>query len=815
MFSFAAEALLCCNDIRSMKLNKGTQLLRYVIIAPLGKGGMGEVYRAKDSQLDREVALKVLPEHLAGNADALRRLQREAKSLASLSHPNILTIFDVGTDKGVTFVVTELLEGVTLRNRIANSAISWQKALEIAIPLAEGLSAAHSKGVIHRDLKPENVFLTSGNHVKILDFGLARRQESAPSKEVTESPTVSQDETGIGVVLGTVPYMSPEQVRGEKLDARSDIFSFGCLLHETLTGNRPFSRNSSAETIAAILKEDPPKLTESVKQAPPELEKVIARCLEKNPEQRVQSARDLAFDLRHILSKSEVSNSFVQPTRGEGPRSRLHPAIWIGVVLLFLAAAISIYFITRNGETINSVAVLPFTNVSGDKSIEYLTDGITEGIINRLSQLPSLKVISRNSAFHFKGKEIDLQKVRDELNVEAVVMGRVLNQGDNLSISVELVNARDNAQLWGQQYNRKVADIFTVEEGISKEIAQNLRLKLTGQQEQKLAKTNTESTEAYQLYLKGRYFWNSGTPDAFKKGIQQFQQAIEKDPGYAAAYAGLAYCFIDLGILSYMPPKETMPQGKAAAFKALQLDDSLAEAHAAFGLAMWIWDRDRIGAEKELKRAIELNPDSSIVHYYYGWFLWTLGRFDEMLAESTRARDLDPLSAYISSNLAYQYLVVGRYEDAINETRKAAALDPNLAWAQAQMGWIYTMRKMYPQAIAECRKIPQEAVAITSENQFVAMTVAWVYALAGQKAEAGKILESFLLLSKEEYVDAYWIASVTYGLGDENQTIEWLEKAFEQRSAPLVGLSHDIMWRGSIRSNARYQNLLRRLNLNP
>ncbi len=794
-----------------MKLNNGTQLVRYLIIAPLGKGGMGEVYRAKDTQLDREVALKVLPDHLANNEDALRRFQREGKSLAALSHPSILTIFDVGADQGVTFVVTELLEGETLRDRIAQSALPWKKALEVAVPVAEGLSAAHSKGVIHRDLKPENIFLTSDNRVKLLDFGLARWQEPAPAEDTAEKPTITAMETDAGVVLGTVPYMSPEQVRGEKLDARSDIFSLGCVLHEMLTGNRPFSRNSGAETVAAILKEPPPKLTESGIQVPVELERVVEHCLEKNAEQRVQSARDLAFDLRHILSSAETSKSFVQTTR-VGTGTRLHPAIWIGVVLLFLAGA-SIYLFTPSGKAINSVAVLPFDNVSGDTKIEYLTDGITESIISRISQLPSLKVISRNSAFHYKGKEIDPQKVGEELNVGAVVMGRVLNQGDKLSIGVELIDTRDNSQIWGEQYNRKLADIFAVEEGISKEIAQNLRLKLTGQQEKKLAKNYTESTEAYQLYLKGRYFWNSGTPDAFKKGIQQFQQAIDKDPGYAAAYAGLAHCYIDLGTLSYVSPTETMPLGKAAALKALELDDSFADAHAALGFVKWIWDWDRMGAEKELKRAIELDPQSSIAHYYYGFYLWTIGRFDEMLAQSTRARDLDPLSAYIASNLGYQYLVAGRYENAIRETRRAIELDPNLAWAQAQMGWIYADQQMYPQAIAECKKLPEQTFAAKSENQFVALTVAWVYAAAGKKAEAEKILENFKGLSAEEYLDPYLVAAVYYGLGDDNQTIEWLEKAYQQKSALFIGLKEDVLWRGRIRSDPHYKDLLRRIGL--
>ncbi|HSE43263.1 MAG TPA: protein kinase [Acidobacteriota bacterium] len=796
-----------------MKFTNGTQLLRYLIIAPLGKGGMGEVYRAKDTQLDREVALKVLPDHLADHPDALRRFQREAKSLAALSHPTILTIFDVGTDHGCTFVVTELLVGETLRIRIARSAIPWQEALKIAAQLAEGLSAAHSKGVIHRDLKPENIFLTSENQVKILDFGLARRQDLSPSSNATELPTSSLPETHSGVVMGTVPYMSPEQVRGETLDARSDLFSFGCVLHEMITGSRTFSRNTSAETLAAILKEEPLKLTQSGKQVPLELERVIERCLEKKPEQRVQSARDLAIDLSRILDDPRPSSPAIQTTSA-GALRRFHPAAWIGLVVL-LVSGIFIYFLTRSDEAIGSVAVLPFANVSGDTSIEYLTDGITESIISRISKLPSLKVTSRNSAFHYKGKEIDPREVRKDLNVQAVVLGRILRQGENLSIGVELIDTRDNSQLWGEQYNRKVADVFDMEEGISKEIAQNLRLKLTGQEEKSLAKNNTESTQAYELYLKGRYFWNSGTPGGFKKGIEQFQQAIQQDPGYAAAYAGLAYCYIDLATLSYMSSNETLPQAKAAAQKALQLDNSLAEAHAVLGFSIWMWDHDKIGAEKELKRAIEIDPQSSIAHYYYGYFLWTMGRYDEMLAESTRARDLDPLSAYISANLAYQYLVAGRFQDATRETRKAIALDPNLLWAQAQMGWIYTAQRKHTEAIAVCRKLPGEALVATSENQFLALTTAWTYAAAGQKVEAEKILDSFVRLSEHEFVDPYWIAAVYDALGDQSQALDWLEKGYQQRSAPLVCLNEEILWRGPIRLTPRFQDLVRRLGLTP
>ena len=529
--------------------------------------------------------------------------------------------------------------------------------------------------------------------------------------------------------------MSPEQASGRPLDPRSDIFSFGVVLYEFVSGRKPFKGKSDLDTLQALIYQPAEPLPGEVPQS---LRLIVEKALEKDPADRYQSMRDLVVDLRSHLRPSTaipaMSTTAAAPWR---PWRRPTAAVWIvGVVLLLLAAGVSLYFMAWAGRAPQSIAVLPFANVSGDAEIDYLADGITESIINRISQLPSLKVISRNSVFHYKGQQVDVQRVRDDLKVSTVVFGRVLHQGDNFSLRVEIIDTADQSQIWGEQYNGKLKDMFAAEKGISKEIVDNLRLKLTSAEETELSKSNTESAEAFQHYLKGRYFWNSGTMEGLKNGIEQFQRAIAIDSGYADAYAGLAYCFIDLGMVTYMPSHETLPQGKAAALKAVELDDSLAEAHAALGLITWIWDRDKIGAEKELKRAIELDPESSMAHYYYGYFLWTMGRHEEMLAESTRARDLDPLSAYISANLGYQYLVAGRYDEAMSETRKAIALDPKLAWAQAQMGWIYAVRGMYPQAIAECQKIPKAALAVTSETQFVPLTVAWVYALAGRRAEA-------------------------------------------------------------------------------
>ena len=792
-----------------MNLQPGQRLGPYAIESVLGRGGMGQVFLGQDTRLNRPVAIKFLSQELADDS-ARRRFQREAQTASALNHPHILTVFDVGEFDGQQYIVTEFVDRGTLRDWAQAEQRSTPEVLELLLGVGDGLASAHQAGILHRDIKPENILVTSSGYAKLADFGLAKLlDERAAAPDVTGQGI---GRTRTGMVVGTIAYMSPEQAAGQPLDRRSDIFSFGVVLYEFVSGRKPFKGKSDLDTLQSIIYQPAEPLPADVPQS---LRAIVEKALEKDPADRYQSMRDLVVDLRRHLRPSTaipaMSTTAATPWR---PWRRPAAAFGIaGAVLLLLVAGVSRYFMAGSDGVPQSVAVLPFANVSGDAEIDYLTDGITESIINRISQLPSLKVISRNSVFHYKGPQIDLQRVRNDLSVRTVVLGRVLHQGDNFSLRVEIIDTADQSQIWGEQYNGTLTDMFAAEKRISKEIVDNLRLKLTSAEETELSKSTTENPEAYQHYLKGRYFWNSGTMEGLKNGIEQFQRAIKIDPGYADAYAGLAYCFIDLGMVTYMPSHETLPQGKAAALKALELDDSLAEAHAAVGLIRWIWDRDKISAEKELKRAIELDPESSMAHYYYGYFLWTMGRHEEMLAASTRARDLDPLSAYISANLGYQYLVAGRYDEAMSETRKAIALDPKLAWAQAQMGWIYAVRGMYPQAIAECQRIPKEALAVTSETQFVPLTVAWVYALAGQKAEAVQILESFKRLSTRDYVDPYWIAGVYYGLGDDNQALEWLEKAYQQRSAPLICVNQEILFKGRIRSNPRFLDLLRRIGL--
>lgn len=498
-----------------MALSAGTRLGPYEILAPLGAGGMGEVYRARDPRLDRDVAIKILPERLARDPQALARFEREAKAVAALSHPNILAIHDFGFEGGITYAVTELLEGETLRSRLSRTALGWRKALETGIAIADGLSAAHSKGIIHRDMKPENIFFTEDGRVKILDFGLARSTASVAQKG--EAPTVTEE----GVILGTAGYMSPEQVRGTSADARSDIFSLGCVLYEMVAGQRAFSRETSAQTMAAILEAQPAELAAIGKAVPGGLQNVIAHCLEKNPQERFHSAHDLALALRTTL--------------GVSAEAKRLPVRWVAAGMGMLMVAAAMYWFAGRAKPIDSLAVMPFVNVGGDPNTEYLSDGITENLINNLSQLPKLRVLPRSLVFSYKGKEMNPRKVGQDLHVRAILTGRVVQRGDSLNVQTELVDVGEVSQLWGQQYDRKFTEILAVQEDISRQVSEKLRLRPTGEQQKRLSRRDTENTEAYQLYLKGRYYWNRRTAELLKKANEYFQQAIEKDPGYGLA----------------------------------------------------------------------------------------------------------------------------------------------------------------------------------------------------------------------------------------------------------------------------------------
>jgi len=783
-----------------MSLSPGDQLGPYKIISPIGKGGMGEVYRAQDTRLGRDVAIKVLPEQLISNSEALRRFEREGKALAALSHPNILTIFDVGTDQGVSFVVMELLEGETLRNRLNNSALSCDNALEIAVPIAEGLSAAHSKGIVHRDLKPENIILTSDGRIKILDFGLARQSSIFSQQELTQAPTRSQELESVAIT-GTIPYMSPEQVMGKPVDARSDIFSFGCMLYEMLAGKRPFAGDSAAETIAAILKENPANLHDSGKQIPSSLEQVVSHCLEKNPEQRFQSARDLTFALKSASRDSTITE--VSQPKTIQPKSS-SSRVWIVAALMLLLIGASIYFFIRPKNAISSLAILPFINTSANPDNEYLSDGITNTLINNLSQVPKLKVMARGTVFTYKGKEVDPRKVGQDLKVNAVVTGSILQQGNDLLIQADLVNVADGSQLWGEQYKRHIADIITIQEEISKEIAAKLRLKLTGEEEKRLTKHYTENNEAYQLYLKGEYHWNRFTEEDLRKAIDYYNQAIAKDPSYALAYRGLGASYGVLGV-QYWPPREAWPKAKAASIKAMQLDETLAEEFPLAGTKLF-YEWDWASCEREFKNNVKFNNNNAIFHQLYSYYFEAIGKPEQAIAEMKRSMEIDPLSVVINSDLAVAYNQARQYDAAISQFKKTIELESHWGFVHTQLGSVYLQKGMIAEALQEMEKAePLEP------NAEVLGRVGHAHAVAGNRKEAEKRLEELMKLSKEKYVPPIGAAFIYIGLGDKDKAFEWLEKAYEERSGWFVWINDPIF--DSIRSDPRFTDLLRRLKL--
>ena len=789
----------------------GQTVSHYRILEQLGRGGMGVVYKAEDTRLRRPVALKFLSEELSRDPQAVERFQREARAASALNQPHICAVYDIGERDGQHFIVMEFLQGAPLQQHIGGKPLPTSQILELGIQMADALDAAHVGKIIHRDIKPPNVFVTERGQAKLLDFGLAK-----PPLERPQDPAMPTREhlTNPGAVLGTLAYMSPEQMRGEPLDARTDLFSLGAVLYEMTTGRQAFQGPTSGTICDAILNRTPSPARSVNPAVPPRLEDVISKALEKDRALRYQTASELRADLQR-LKRDTTSAKFVLPGGLDHhapvvPWWRRRAALAAGVLAMaaVIVAGLKFAVLPGHGDAIDSIAVLPFVNSSGDPDTEYLSDGITESLINDLSQLPALRVTARSTVFRYKGKETDPQKIGQDLKVRAVLSGRVMQRGDTLIVRTELMDVTNGSQLWGGQYNHKAADVFALQDELSTQISDKLRLRLTNEEKQRLTKRYTDNAEAYQLYLKGLYYWNKRSPDGIQKSIEFLNRAVAEDPGYALAYAGLADSYSQGSFFNMVPPREAMPKAKAAAAKALEIDPNLAEAHISLGYASFTYDWDWAAATRHFDQAIALNREAVMNHAYYPFYLSVFGRFEEAINIAKEAVDRDPVSASLSHTLAVQLALARRFDDAIQECRRTIDLDANFAVAHDVLGGLLAAKGMDREAVAELEK----AVALSRGAAMPLASLGYVRARLGDRADARRILEQLEAASKVRYTPALAFAIVQMGLGEKDQAFASLEKAYEERFNRLAYLRREGVW-DALRPDPRFTELVHRIGL--